>query len=212
MLRTLVRRVTVKTLDAVVDRARGSKRSPVRALADAIDRARARVGLDRIGASQTLPTWDGVPADQPLWDSDRKKLEKWRVDHGVVEPEPEPQSPSQDPPGRTRLPVVHPERSPFESLTDEEWAGEGPGETLEGDALVARVREVLDECRPMVQADGGDIELLDVRHDVVHVELTGNCVGCPSSQATLKQGIERRLRSRIPQIREIASPQLEARG
>jgi Fe-S cluster biogenesis protein NfuA len=42
----------------------------------------------------------------------------------------------------------------------------------------------------------------------VHVQLTGNCVGCPSSQATLRQGIEKRLKSRIPQIKGIASPQL----
>ncbi|MCH9680894.1 MAG: NifU family protein [Deltaproteobacteria bacterium] len=74
--------------------------------------------------------------------------------------------------------------------------------------MVDRVKEVLDECRPMVQADGGDIELLDVQDNVVHVQLTGNCVGCPSSQATLRQGIERRLKARIPQLSGIASPQL----
>jgi Fe-S cluster biogenesis protein NfuA len=66
----------------------------------------------------------------------------------------------------------------------------------------------LAECRPLVQADGGDIELLDIRDDLVHVQLTGNCVGCPSAQATLHQGIERRLKSRIPQIRGIRSPQM----
>jgi Fe-S cluster biogenesis protein NfuA len=107
---------------------------------------------------------------------------------------------------RVRLPVVHPERSPFESLVDE-WQGDG-AEQLEGDALAQRVREVLDECRPMVQQDGGDIELLDIVADMVHVQLTGNCIGCPSSQATLKQGIEARLKRRIPQIKGIASPQL----
>jgi len=107
---------------------------------------------------------------------------------------------------RVRLPVVHPERSPFEALVDE-WQGEAD-EQLEGDALAQRVREVLDECRPMVQQDGGDIELLDIVADTVHVQLTGNCIGCPSSQATLKQGIEARLKRRIPQIKGIASPQL----
>lgn len=105
-----------------------------------------------------------------------------------------------------KLPVVHPERSPFEAMLDE--PGDAGGPPLEGDALVARVREVLDECRPMIQQDGGDIELLDIQGDVVHVQLTGNCIGCPSSQATLRQGIERRLRSRIPQLKGIASPQL----
>jgi rhodanese-related sulfurtransferase/Fe-S cluster biogenesis protein NfuA len=106
---------------------------------------------------------------------------------------------------RRRLPVIHPERSPFEGLA----VGDGEvAEGLEGQELVARVRAVLDECRPLVQADGGDIELLDVQGGVVHLQLTGSCIGCPSSQATLKQGIERRLRARIPQISGIASPQL----
>jgi Fe-S cluster biogenesis protein NfuA len=67
---------------------------------------------------------------------------------------------------------------------------------------------VLDECRPMIRQDGGDLELLDIKDDVVHVALSGNCIGCPSSQATLKQGIEKRLRLRIPQIKGVASPQL----
>jgi Fe-S cluster biogenesis protein NfuA/rhodanese-related sulfurtransferase/glutaredoxin len=106
---------------------------------------------------------------------------------------------------RVRLPVVHPERSPFEAASD--YAGE-VADVLEGADLVARVREILDQCRPMVQQDGGDIELLDVQDDVVHLQLTGNCIGCPSSQATLKQGIERRLKQAIPQIKRIASPQL----
>lgn len=60
----------------------------------------------------------------------------------------------------------------------------------------------------MVQSDGGDIELLDIIDDVVGVQLTGNCVSCPSSQATLRQGIERKLKQRIPQIKGISSPQL----
>jgi Fe-S cluster biogenesis protein NfuA len=60
----------------------------------------------------------------------------------------------------------------------------------------------------MIQQDGGDLELLDIVDDVVHVALSGNCIGCPSSQATLKQGIERRLKQAIPQIKSIASPQL----
>jgi glutaredoxin 3 len=109
-------------------------------------------------------------------------------------------------PARVRLPVVHPERSPFEMLADE-WNGEA-ATMLDGEALIQRVREVLDECRPMIRQDGGDLELLDIKDDVVHVALSGNCIGCPSSQATLKQGIEKRLRLRIPQIKGVASPQL----
>lgn len=129
----------------------------------------------------------------------RGGIDAWVAGGGAVV------SPKEAAAARRRLPVLHPERSPFEGLS----VGAGDvSEELEGDELVARVREVLDECRPLVQADGGDIELLDVQGSVVHLQLTGNCVGCPSSQATLKQGIERRLRMRIPQISGIASPQL----
>ena len=416
MLGTLVRRVTIKTLDAVVDQGEQSSRTPVRLAARALDRARAVLGLQRIERRAPTPSWEGRPPEQPMWETDRKKLHKFKVDHGIIQEQEAPAdevaadavavriyfkrgcpytraamdllrerdvafeeqdvttdeatrgwlkivtgktttpqifihgepiggydelrsldldgalqtriagAPSAaneaeaddelaevtvaqlaerisdgqqvllldvredaevragmlahamhiplaqlasradelDPegvwivyckvgkrsataarqlsqrgfrsvanlvggidawrasgghvagygdteprrtPGRTRLPVVHPERSPFEGLADD-YEAEADVERLEGDDLVARVREVLDECRPMVQADGGDIELLDVTGDVVHVQLTGNCIGCPSSQATLKQGIERRLKNRIPQITAIASPQL----
>lgn len=108
---------------------------------------------------------------------------------------------------KKRLTVLHPERSPFEELEIDDLAPLGE-ELLEGKELVQRVLEVLDEVRPMVQSDGGDIELLDVQGGVVSVKLTGNCIGCPSAQATLKQGIERRLLLRIPQLTGISSPQL----
>jgi Fe-S cluster biogenesis protein NfuA/rhodanese-related sulfurtransferase/glutaredoxin len=411
MLGTLLHRVTVRTLDSVVERGRSSRRKPMRLAAAALDRTRKAVGLDLVDREHPLPEWTGQAPHRPMWQSDRKKLEKWRVDQGIADEAasaeqtaPAAETPVdaaplkvffkrgcpysratfellrerevayeevdvtgdeqtlgwlklvtgrrttpqiflhgehvggydelraldldgelhrrvagreeaersdendaeidvaelcerlEDDPGgvllldvreprethagwiegavqiplaqlaarsseldaqgvwiaycatgkrsltavsilqgagfrsvvslrggiaawrahgrdtvagstvrRTRLPVVHPERSPFEGLLDEAGPTSGP---LEGTALVDRVREVLDECRPLVQADGGDIELLDVRDDVVHVQLTGNCIGCPSAQATLQQGIERRLRSRIPQIRSVASPQL----
>lgn len=414
MLGTLLRRVTIKTLDAVVDKGRTSEHAPVRAAASALDRVRGVVGLDEVQPQAPLPSWSGGTPEQPMWDSDRKKLHKHQLERGIIreddgsEPaaaqpatavpksgikiyykrgcpyaraamellrereipfeeqdvkgdEPTlswlkivtkqsttPQifihgeaiggfeelraldqsgelrqrlgeaagvpagdeqlvdeleveelrsrvdagadvrlvdvrtaeevaqgmirgalhlplheldarhgeldptdvwvvycksgrrsatavqalrghgfrsvvslrggveawtaaggsvvSPQEAAQRRRRLPVLHPEKSPFEGLAVAD--GGAVAEGLEGDALVARVREVLDECRPLVQADGGDIELLDVQGGVVHLRLTGNCVGCPSSQATLKQGIERRLKSRIPQISGIASPQL----
>lgn len=303
MLGTLMRRVTVRTLDSVVSRGKLSERTPVRVAASALDKARSMVGLDIVAREAPLPSWEGAHPERPMWDSDRKKMDKYQVDQGITsvtaeaEAEEESEAPSVeaegapikvfykrgcpyaraafdllrereipfeetdikgddattswlkivtgasttpqifikgeaiggydelrvldldgklrefvqseadgDAPKRVSLTVLHPERSPFEDLLDD-FAG--PTEVLEGDQLVARVREVLDECRPMVQADGGDIELLDVASDVVHLRLTGNCVGCPSAQATLRQGIERRLKSRIPQLQGIASPQLQ---
>jgi Fe-S cluster biogenesis protein NfuA/glutaredoxin len=126
----------------------------------------------------------------------------------LLEGPPDPVGPIKDARGRVKLNVVqHPDHSPFEALDGD--LGQALENELEGDALVEAVRNVLDECRPLVQADGGDIELLDVQGDVVHLQLTGNCIGCPSSQATLKQGIERRLKARIPQISGIQSPQLQ---
>ncbi|MFM1823049.1 MAG: hypothetical protein RI967_1315 [Planctomycetota bacterium] len=66
------------------------------------------------------------------------------------------------------------------------------------DALVARVRGVLDLIRPAVQEDGGDVELVEVTADgIVRVRLHGACVGCPSASMTLHHGIERTLRSEI---------------
>ncbi len=119
-----------------------------------------------------------------------------------------PPSQAAPPVRRVKLPVVqsHPEKSPFEALLFPD--AEIDTTPLTGDALVARVKEVLEEVRPMVQSDGGDIELLDIIDNVVGVQLTGNCVSCPSSQATLRQGIERKLMQRIPQIKGISSPQL----
>lgn len=421
MLGTLVRRITVNTLDTVIERGRGADVAPVRWAADALDHVRARVGLDRIERSEPLPMWTGEHPERPMWESDRQKLRKHQIDRGILEPE-EGSTPAAAPvageqapnldaaikifykrgcpyaraaldllrerdypfdaqdikddqvtqswlkivtgkkvtpqifirgqaiggydelreldasgelatrirgeeiaesssdaeelpeeltvaelreriaegstpllldvrtrqevaggviPGAMHIPLdeltarlgeldpsgvwiaychsgvrsltaaeqlrqagirgavslqggilawsgqggevvapeqapreprkkltvlQHPEASPFEA-----WgAGDvlGDDERLEGEALVERVKAVLDECRPLVQADGGDIELMDVQHDVVHLRLTGNCIGCPSSQATLKQGIERRLKARIPQLQGIASPQL----
>lgn len=342
MFGTILKRVTVKVLDGMVERGKQSERTVVRLAATGLDRARGWVGLDHIDIHLVVPSWDGSQPDQPMWGTDRDKLNKWRMDKGIIKPptgaaaEPakplEPAlkiyikrgcpycraavdlarekeipfatidysddddlrrairnqtgrrtsphvfihgksiggydelrkldesgelakllkasadavtaaprqvaefelgddddddaaeeaaakaaKPAAPATGQTfvklqkkkvKLPVIHPERSPFEDILFE---GEvvADAERLEGDALIARVREVLDEVRPMVQSDGGDIELLDIQADVVGVRLTGNCIGCPSSQATLRQGIERKLKLRIPQIKGISSPQLQ---
>ena len=63
-----------------------------------------------------------------------------------------------------------------------------------------KVEKVLDEIRPMLQRDGGDVELVDVDGGVVKVRLQGACAGCPMSQMTLRNGIERILKEKIPEV------------
>ncbi|MCK4271807.1 NifU family protein, partial [bacterium] len=65
------------------------------------------------------------------------------------------------------------------------------------------VQEVLDKIRPSLQADGGDVELVDVKDGVVQVRLQGACKGCPMSQMTLKLGIEKILKEQIPEVSEV---------
>ena len=67
-----------------------------------------------------------------------------------------------------------------------------------------RVEEVLNQVRPALQADGGDVELVDVSEDgVVSVKLTGACGSCPMSTMTLKMGIEKTLMENIPEVKEV---------
>ncbi len=69
-----------------------------------------------------------------------------------------------------------------------------------------RVEAALDKVRPFLQADGGDVELVEVTPDgVVKVRLTGACGGCPMSQMTLKHGVEKVLREEIPEIKEVVA-------
>lgn len=63
-----------------------------------------------------------------------------------------------------------------------------------------RVEEVLNKIRPALQADGGDVELVDVENGVVKVRLVGACAGCPMSQLTLANGVERVLKEEIPEV------------
>jgi len=70
--------------------------------------------------------------------------------------------------------------------------------------LKDQVQAALEEIRPFLQADGGDVELVEVTpENVVHVRLQGACGGCPMSQMTLKAGIEQRVRERVPQIESV---------
>ena len=68
-----------------------------------------------------------------------------------------------------------------------------------------RVQTVINKIRPMLQADGGDVELVDVEDGVVTVRLQGACVGCPMSQMTLKNGIERLIKQEIPEVVSVES-------
>jgi Fe-S cluster biogenesis protein NfuA len=68
-----------------------------------------------------------------------------------------------------------------------------------------RVQKALDEIRPNIQADGGDMELVAVERGVVKVRLQGHCVGCPMSALTLKQGVEAHLKKRVPEIVKVES-------
>jgi Fe-S cluster biogenesis protein NfuA len=63
-----------------------------------------------------------------------------------------------------------------------------------------KVQQAIDKIRPLLQKDGGDVELVDVRDGVVTVRLTGACRGCPMSQMTLKNGIEKFLKKEIPEV------------
>ena len=68
------------------------------------------------------------------------------------------------------------------------------------------MQAVLNLIRPAVQADGGDIEFVGVTPDkIVQIRMHGACVGCPSSSVTLQSGIERNLRTHVPEIRGIAA-------
>jgi Fe-S cluster biogenesis protein NfuA len=77
---------------------------------------------------------------------------------------------------------------------------------LKENKMKEQVQKALDIIRPSLQADGGDVELVDVSADgVVKVKLTGACHGCPMSQMTLKMGIEKMIKKQVPEIKEIIS-------
>ena len=68
-----------------------------------------------------------------------------------------------------------------------------------------KIEEVLNKIRPSLQADGGNVELVDVVDGIVKVKLVGACAGCPMSQMTLKMGIEKLLKKEIPEVLEVVS-------
>ena len=69
--------------------------------------------------------------------------------------------------------------------------------------MLEKVQNVLNKIRPMLQKDGGDVELVGIKGNVVQVRLQGACAGCPMSQMTLKNGIEKVLKEQIPEIESV---------
>ncbi len=79
---------------------------------------------------------------------------------------------------------------------------------VEQNVLKKKVETTLASIRPYLQADGGDVELVDVNEEgIVSVRLTGACGGCPMSTMTLKMGIERTLREQVPEVQSVETVQ-----
>jgi Fe-S cluster biogenesis protein NfuA len=95
-------------------------------------------------------------------------------------------------------------------VEDDLSVGGGPGgrfaASLNPETVKMRekVQEALDSIRPFLQADGGDVELVEVKDDgVVLVRLVGACGGCPMSMMTLKAGIEQRVKEQVPEVKSV---------
>lgn len=73
----------------------------------------------------------------------------------------------------------------------------------ENQEIRTKVQDALNKIRPALQADGGDVELIDVVGKVVKVRLTGACGGCPMSQMTLQMGIQRAIKEVVPEIEQV---------
>ncbi len=76
---------------------------------------------------------------------------------------------------------------------------------MAGNDLKSKVQDALNKIRPMLQADGGDIELVDVVGKTVKVKLKGACGCCPMSQMTLQMGVQRAVKEAVPEIENVES-------
>jgi Fe-S cluster biogenesis protein NfuA len=77
---------------------------------------------------------------------------------------------------------------------------------MEREELLGKVKETLDQIRPYLQMDGGDLEFVEMSEDnVVRVRLKGACSGCPGAAYTLKLGVERKLKEVVPEIKAVES-------
>ncbi len=75
------------------------------------------------------------------------------------------------------------------------------------EALQKKVQKALDEIRPNIQMDGGDVEFVAMEGKTVKVRLVGHCAGCPMATMTLKQGIEAHIKRRVPEVEKVESAQ-----
>ena len=75
------------------------------------------------------------------------------------------------------------------------------------ETIEKKVHDALAEIKPQIQADGGDIDLVAIENETVKVRLRGACVGCPMSALTLKQGVERLSKARVPEIKNVIAVQ-----
>ncbi len=66
-----------------------------------------------------------------------------------------------------------------------------------------KIEAILAQVRPTLQADGGDVELVDVSEGIVKLKLKGACAGCPMATMTLRHGIERVLKEQLPEVKEV---------
>ena len=66
-----------------------------------------------------------------------------------------------------------------------------------------KIEKALETIRPALQADGGDIKLVSVENGIVKVRLTGACGGCPMSQMTMTEGVEKAIKSAVPQVKKV---------
>ena len=74
---------------------------------------------------------------------------------------------------------------------------------MSDETLLRQIEEVLDEIRPNIQMDGGDVKFIRFDDGVVYVKLEGACVGCPAATQTLKFGIEESLKDQVSEVREV---------
>ena len=71
------------------------------------------------------------------------------------------------------------------------------------ESIKKRVQDAIDEIRPQIQLDGGDVELVSVENQIVKVRLVGHCAGCPMAAMTLKNGVETIIKQRVPEIQKV---------